>query len=123
VPPRGDNIDQSGTCSPAHTNVTNENSRDADVVQTGTDDLEKAYLAGTSHTLEVSKDLTSRNICIVALCLGIVIGITSIAVGCDIVVSGKVLLPSFLRGKYMTMGTIEYVSSVSCHLTLINVLQ
>jgi hypothetical protein len=40
--------------------------------------------------------------------LGILIGVASLVAGCEIVVSGRVLLPNFLRGKYMTMGTIDY---------------
>ena len=61
-------------------------------------ELEKA-LPLEVHAYEVSRDLKSRNFCICALCLGIAVGITSLAVGCEIIVSGKVILPDFLRGK------------------------
>ena len=62
--------------------------------------LEKAFTL-EAQSFEVSRDLASRNFCIFALVLGIAVGITSLAVGCEIVTSGKVLLPNFLRGKYV----------------------
>ena len=81
--------------------------RDHEIKDIDPVELEKALTVDT-HALEVSRDLKSRNFCIFALCLGIAVGITSLAVGCEIIVSGKVLLPDFLRNKYMTMGTIDY---------------
>jgi hypothetical protein len=59
---------------------------------------EKGYDA-TFSSLEISRDLNSRNFCIFALVLGIAVGVASLATGCQIIVSGKVLLPDFLRGK------------------------
>jgi hypothetical protein len=51
------------------------------------------------NTVEIAKDLGSRNYCVAALLFGLAVGIASLVVGCEIVVSGKVKLPGFLRGK------------------------
>lgn len=54
------------------------------------------------------RDLSTRNLCLVALVTGICLGIFSITFGTRIVISGEVLLPSFLLGKYTTVGNMPF---------------
>ena len=56
---------------------------------------------------KISRDLYSRNACIAALIISICAGIASLTCGCQIILSGRPLLPEFLKGKYMTMGNFE----------------
>lgn len=54
------------------------------------------------------RDLSTRNLCIVALIAGISLGAISLTLGVRIVASGKVLLPSFLLGKYVNIQNLFY---------------
>lgn len=84
---------EAGGCEGPKAHLNESDAKNFDAVA-----LEKA-LSSESHTLEVSRDLKSRNFCILALVLGICVGVTSLVVGCEIIASGKVKLPDFLRGK------------------------
>ncbi|TLD32476.1 hypothetical protein E2P81_ATG05452 [Venturia nashicola] len=53
-------------------------------------------------------DLNTRNISIGALILALAIGMFSLVLGARIITSGKVLLPSFLLGKYTTVGNTPF---------------
>ncbi|KIW02672.1 uncharacterized protein PV09_06109 [Verruconis gallopava] len=76
--------------------------------QSQSPDLLKAASAAQGQRLEVNRDLRTRNLCVFALVLGILAGIASLAAGCQIVASGRTLLPSFLLDKYINMGTVDY---------------
>jgi hypothetical protein len=62
--------------------------------------IEKASAIGP-NAFEIVKDLQIRNYCAAALFLSIAVGIVSLVVGCEIVISGKIKLPDFLRGRYL----------------------
>lgn len=54
------------------------------------------------------RDLSTRNLSLVALIVGTSLGIISLTLGIRIVTSGKVLLPSFLLGKYVNVQNLFY---------------
>jgi hypothetical protein len=54
------------------------------------------------------RDLSTRNLAIVALIAGMSLGLLSLILGTRMVTSGKVPLPSFLLGKYIIIGNVNY---------------
>ncbi|KAE9977693.1 hypothetical protein EG327_007650 [Venturia inaequalis] len=56
----------------------------------------------------LDRHLGTRNLSIIALVIAMSLGLSSVALGTRIVISGKLSLPSFLSGKFIIIGNIPY---------------